>query len=143
MNHWSKVLEHDLAQLALELKDELETPAVVLLTGPVGAGKTTFAKNFMPHESIQSPTYSIINEIDNCVHADLYRLKDVSELIHLELPLYLEDKDYFLVEWGKEYWKQLKKIVGDDFHYYELTISFEPLASGEMARHFALNSLQE
>ncbi len=138
MNHWSKVFERDLPQIALELRDELETPALVLLSGSVGAGKTTFAKSFMPQNSVQSPTYSIVHEIDNCVHADLYRLKDASELIHLELPLYLEDKDYFLVEWGKEYWKQLRKIVGDDFHYYELEISTEELLNGESARNYQL-----
>lgn len=142
MNSWHKVLECDLPQIANELREVLETPALILLSGPVGAGKTTFAKHFMPQEDILSPTYSIIHEIENCVHADLYRLNDVSELIHLELSLYLEDKEYFLVEWGKEYWRQLKKIVGDEFNYYELVISIETLASGEQTRSYELSKLE-
>lgn len=142
MNTWHKVLEQDLPQVVLELQEELEIPAVILLSGPVGAGKTTFAKYFMPQEEIMSPTYSLLHEIDNCVHADLYRLKDASELIHLELPLYLEDKDYFLVEWGKEYWRQIKRVVGDEFFYYELEISIETLASGETARSYQLLKLE-
>ena len=47
-----------------------------------------------------SPTYSIINEQDDFAHADFYRIEDAEELIHLEMELYAEGKNYFLIEWG-------------------------------------------
>ena len=91
---WKKVLESDLANIATELKEVVQPPCVIILDGPVGAGKTTFTRAFLDKASATSPTYSIINEVDNIVHADLYRIEKKEELIHLEIPMYLEEKDY-------------------------------------------------
>ena len=44
---WKKVLESDLANIALEMKEVIEPPSVIILDGPVGAGKTTFTKIFL------------------------------------------------------------------------------------------------
>lgn len=119
---WKKVLESDLANIALEMKEVIEPPSVIILDGPVGAGKTTFTKIFIDRKATASPTYSIINEVDNLLHADLYRIEKKEELIHLEIPMYLEEKDYFLIEWGMPYLHQLQRIIGDEFKYYQLKI---------------------
>lgn len=119
---WKKVLESDLANIALEMKEVIEPPSVIILDGPVGAGKTTFTKMFLDRKGTASPTYSIINEVDNLLHADLYRIEKKEELIHLEIPMYLEEKDYFLIEWGMPYLNQLQRIIGDEFKYYQLKI---------------------
>ena len=119
---WKKVLEADLANIAIEMKEVIEPPSVILLDGVVGAGKTTFTKIFLDRKDTGSPTYSIINEIDNLLHADLYRIEKKEELIHLEIPMYLEEKDYFLIEWGMPYLPQLQRIIGDEFKYYQLKI---------------------
>lgn len=119
---WKKVLESDLANIALEMKEVIEPPSVIILDGPVGAGKTTFTKIFLDRKGTASPTYSIINEVDNLLHADLYRIEKKEELIHLEIPMYLEEKDYFLIEWGMPYLNQLQRIIGDEFKYYQLKI---------------------
>ncbi|MEA9356482.1 tRNA (adenosine(37)-N6)-threonylcarbamoyltransferase complex ATPase subunit type 1 TsaE [Bacteriovorax sp. PP10] len=119
---WKKVLESDLANIALEMKEVIEPPSVIILDGPVGAGKTTFTKIFLDRKGTASPTYSIINEVDNLLHADLYRIEKKEELIHLEIPMYLEEKDYFLIEWGMPYLHQLQRIIGDEFKYYQLKI---------------------
>lgn len=119
---WKKVLESDLANIALEMKEVIEPPSVIILDGPVGAGKTTFTKVFLDRKGTASPTYSIINEVDNLLHADLYRIEKKEELIHLEIPMYLEEKDYFLIEWGMPYLHQLQRIIGDEFKYYQLKI---------------------
>lgn len=119
---WKKVLESDLANIALEMKEVIEPPSVIILEGPVGAGKTTFTKVFLDRKGTASPTYSIINEVDNLLHADLYRIEKKEELIHLEIPMYLEEKDYFLIEWGMPYLHQLQRIIGDEFKYYQLKI---------------------
>lgn len=137
MRSWKKVLESDLSNIVIELKEVVQPPCVIILEGPVGAGKTTFTRAFMEKSEAPSPTYSIINEVDNIVHADLYRIEKKDELIHLEIPMYLEEKDYFLVEWGLPYLHSLQQIVGDEFKYYQLTIEI----AGESTRHFFLKKL--
>lgn len=119
---WKKVLESDLLNIANEMKEVVEPPSVILLDGDVGVGKTTFAKLFLDQKNSTSPTYSLINEFDNLLHADLYRIEKKEDLIHLEIPMYLEEKDYFLIEWGMPFFSQLNIIIGDEFRYYQLKI---------------------
>jgi tRNA threonylcarbamoyladenosine biosynthesis protein TsaE len=134
---WKKVLESDLPNIVTELKEVIQPPCVIILDGSVGAGKTTFSKIFLEKGSTTSPTYSIINEIDNIVHADLMRIEKKEELIHLEIPMYLEEKDYFLVEWGMPYLNELQKLVGDEWKFYQLKIEIV----SDKSRHFFLNKL--
>jgi len=134
---WKKVLESDLANIATELKEVVQPPCVIILDGPVGAGKTTFTRAFLEKGHTGSPTYSIINEVENCVHADLMRIEKKEELIHLEIPMYLDEKDYFLVEWGMPYQHELQKIVGDEWKFYQLKIEIV----NEKTRHFFLNKI--
>ena len=96
---WKKVYESDLSNIVIEMRESLQTPCLLFLDGPVGAGKTTFSKIFIDKKEVQSPTYSLINEYDQILHADLYRLEKKEDLIHLEIAMYIEDKDYFLIEW--------------------------------------------
>lgn len=119
---WKKVLESDLANIAIEMKEVIEPPSVIILDGVVGAGKTTFTKYFLDQKSAASPTYSIVNEVDNILHADLYRIEKKEELTYLEIPMYLEGKDYLLIEWGMPYLRELQQIIGDEFKYYVLKI---------------------
>jgi len=131
---WKKVLESDLSNLVIELKEVVQPPCVILLDGPVGAGKTTFTRAFLENGAVTSPTYSIINEVDNIIHADFYRIEKKEELIHLEIPMYLEEKDYFLIEWGLPYLYELQRIIGDEYKYYQLKIDI----AGEKTRHLNL-----
>ena len=118
---WKKVSESDLASVASELKDILEKPSVIILSGEVGVGKTTFTKEFIGNSGdVHSPSYSLINEVGNFAHADFYRIEDSEEIIHLEVSLYLEGKDFFLVEWGLPYITELRKEVDDHFDFFEL-----------------------
>ena len=43
---WKKAFESDLDYISLELRDLIETPACIILNGPVGAGKTTLVQYF-------------------------------------------------------------------------------------------------
>ncbi len=124
LREWKKTLESDLESIIYELKDFLETPAVIILSGNVGVGKTTFTKAFIKQmvgdKLAFSPTYSIVNELGDLVHADFYRLKSAEEIVHLELSMYLEDKDFFIVEWGKPYLREILAETSDDFKVYEI-----------------------
>jgi tRNA threonylcarbamoyladenosine biosynthesis protein TsaE len=134
---WKKVLESDLANIATELKEVVQPPCVIILEGPVGAGKTTFTRAFLERTEAPSPTYSVINEIDNIIHADLYRIEKKEDLIHLEIPMYLEEKDYFLIEWGMPYLYELQRIIGDEFNFYQLKIEINE----QKSRHFYLSKI--
>ncbi|EQC46396.1 tRNA threonylcarbamoyl adenosine modification protein YjeE [Bacteriovorax sp. BSW11_IV] len=143
---WKKVFESDLENIASELKETVKKPAVIILSGPVGAGKTTFTKKFVGGraDAMSSPTYSIINENGNVAHADFYRLEEPEEIIHLELSLYLENKDFFLVEWGKKYVRDISRHVSIDFSFYEMVIEINEAnedSNTVSSRNFLLHKL--
>lgn len=143
---WKKVLENDLDYLASELREVVEKPAAIILSGPVGVGKTTFTKRFVKDAPVQSPTYSVINEAGEIAHADFYRIKDPQEIIHLELPLYLEDKEFFLVEWGMPFIREIARSLEENFSLYELEIGVN--LDGEKndqgrSRNFTLKKLDK
>ena len=52
---WKKVLVSDLGNIAIEMKEVIQPPSVIILDGPVGAGKTTFAKIFLDKKQSNSP----------------------------------------------------------------------------------------
>jgi len=83
----------------------------LLLEGPVGAGKTAFARALiwalrdiagLPAEDVPSPTFTLIQTYDagptEVWHADLYRLTDPSEIIELGLDDAFEAA-ICLIEW--------------------------------------------
>ena len=119
---WKKAFESDLSHICYEIRDLIKTPAMVLVEGEMGAGKTTFCKTFIGNEDTLSPTYSLIYETSKALHADLYRLEGPEDLIHLELPMYLEGKDFFLVEWGEKYANQLNNILSEEHSCYLLEV---------------------
>lgn len=145
LRSWKKVYENDLDNIIHELRDVVSLPAVIVLSGPVGAGKTTFTKAFVGHShDIASPTYALVQEAGNVAHADFYRLKDKGELVHLELPLYLEGKDFFLVEWGRDFLGELKRHVSEEYMFYELDISINEASEKNnftASRNFSLNRI--
>lgn len=135
LREWKKIFEGDLDSIIYELKDFLSPPAAVILSGEVGVGKTTFTKAFMKSmqegQTTASPTYSVVNEVGDMVHADFYRLNNADEVVHLELPMYLEEKDYFFVEWGKAYINELYQNVPREFSFYELLFEVNELREGQ------------
>ena len=148
---WKKVLLSDLPSLAIEMKDLLKKPAALFLTGPVGAGKTSLTQTFVKQVSplkkeldVTSPTYSLVNEIGNIIHADFYRLGDEEEIIHLELPLYIEDKDFIFIEWGKSYFSKLSRELPISFHYYEMVLEINDSNNCEnSSRNYTLYDLTD
>jgi len=79
----------------------------IALTGELGAGKTTFAQGlarglgFPGH--VVSPTFTLVREYRSgrlpIVHADVYRLERVQDVLDLELDDAAEG-GVLLVEWG-------------------------------------------
>lgn len=97
------------AALARMLAATARPGDVILLDGPVGAGKTHFARAFIrarqgdAAEDVPSPTFTLVQTYDDPLgteiwHADLYRLTDPSELIELGLDDALAE-GVCLIEW--------------------------------------------
>ena len=80
-------------RVAEQVGAELRPGDLVTLAGDLGAGKTTFARAMIrvltrdPALDVPSPTYTLIQTYDapdfRIVHADLYRVADVGELVEL------------------------------------------------------------
>ena len=84
--------------------EKFKPPCLVLLHGEMGAGKTTWVKDVMkklcPNVHVTSPTFTIINQYaDNIFHADLYRIKDITELENTDFFEILNGKNIFFIEW--------------------------------------------
>lgn len=136
---WKKVLLADLEYVSSEFMEKIDEHSVVILTGKAGSGKTTFISSLFPDLKIQSPTYSIINEYFNFAHADFYRIEDTDEIFNLELELYLDGKDYFFVEWGKDYLRTISKLIDPDWQIYELIINSNEIDSSVSSRNYILS----
>lgn len=144
LGKWKKVFENDLDYVVSEVKDLTQTPCMFLLEGKVGAGKTTILKKFFPNLDVNSPTYSVVNEMGDFIHADLYRVKNSSEITMLELPLYLEGKQQFFVEWGKQYLSELDRNIDPDWNIYLLEIDInEKNSDGISSRDYFLKEVQQ
>jgi tRNA threonylcarbamoyladenosine biosynthesis protein TsaE len=81
--------------------------AVVFLTGELGAGKTTLVRGFLRAQGVtalvRSPTYTLVEFYQlgelTVLHADLYRLRDPSELDELGLREWAQERSLWLIEW--------------------------------------------
>jgi tRNA threonylcarbamoyladenosine biosynthesis protein TsaE len=98
----------DTRDLAAGLAGLAQPGDVILLSGELGAGKTTFTQGFgrglgVP-ESITSPTFTLLQTYVgrlNLVHVDVYRLDRLQEIVDLGLPEFLDDGAVALIEWGE------------------------------------------
>lgn len=85
---------------------------VVLLSGNLGAGKTTLAKGIAVGlgvaraAEVSSPTFTLIHEYGDPVrlyHIDLYRIEEARELATLELEDLMDRDAMVLIEWGERF----------------------------------------
>lgn len=92
---------------ARALAPDLRAGDTILLEGPVGAGKSHFARALIraqlesPAEEVPSPTFTLVQTYDGdppIWHADLYRLSDVAEVEELGLLDAMADA-ITLIEW--------------------------------------------
>lgn len=106
---------------------------IVLLTGELGAGKTTFVQGLAGalgvKDRVISPTFMLVRKhrirqpktaIKNVYHIDLYRLEGQLDIKSLGLDdMFADESGLFLIEWGEKHEglvasKEVKiEVVGD------------------------------
>ncbi|CAD2081641.1 tRNA (adenosine(37)-N6)-threonylcarbamoyltransferase complex ATPase subunit type 1 TsaE [Jeotgalicoccus coquinae] len=96
----------DTKQLAEILAGEISGGTVIMLSGDLGSGKTTFSQFLGKYLGVKrhmtSPTFNIIKSYNTNAdlklhHMDCYRLEDSEE--DLGFDEYFNDSDIALVEW--------------------------------------------
>ena len=94
-------------QFGERLATKLQAGDLVILIGPLGAGKTTLArgigKGLKVEGNVSSPTFVIARthkrgNLAPLIHVDAYRLNSAHELDDLDIPF---GSSIVLVEWGK------------------------------------------
>ena len=124
-------------QLGLRIGEQLTAGDLLILTGPLGAGKTTFTRGLAEglgvRGPVQSPTFVIARTHPSLVgraplvHVDAYRLGSADELDDLDLDL---ARSAVVVEWGRGLAEELadawwdieiaRPVGGDDIDPSEL-----------------------
>lgn len=91
-------------QLAKKIASKLSVPAIITLSGDLGAGKTTFTKGLAKalgiNATITSPTFTILKSYEEAVtlhHIDAYRLEGIVQDLGFE-EIFDEDA-ICVVEW--------------------------------------------
>ncbi len=98
----------EMEQLGSKLAGLLRPGDLVLLAGPLGAGKTTLTrgigKGLSAQGTIQSPTFVLArtHRIPNgkLVHVDAYRLSSAMELDDLDIDF---EHSIVIVEWARDF----------------------------------------
>lgn len=98
----------EMNEFGLRVAGILKAGDLVILTGPLGAGKTTFTRGvgegLKAIGNVSSPTFVIArthkreNSSVPLVHVDAYRLSSVHEFDDLDIDI---ENSIVLVEWGR------------------------------------------
>ena len=105
------------------ISQKLNPKSIVLLQGPIGAGKTSFvqgiAKGLSISEEITSPTFALSHHYNSgkipLIHLDLYRLENIAsakEIFFSEEEEAVQNHAILIIEWPElieplieDYWK--------------------------------------
>ena len=94
-----------------EIGASVKPPVLILLSGDLGAGKTTLTKGIVsglgaaPEEEVTSPTFTLVHRYDHgarVYHVDLYRVTDFHDLETLGLEDVFSENAVVIVEWPEK-----------------------------------------
>jgi tRNA threonylcarbamoyladenosine biosynthesis protein TsaE len=127
-----------------ELLASITPPALLILTGTLGAGKTTLVKGLAEalgaaeRDEVSSPTFTLVHEYEGIsggkpvllYHLDLYRLETERQVEQLGISEMLEENAIILVEWGEKFSSIHRLAAGE--------ITMETVAGDERKITFSL-----
>jgi tRNA threonylcarbamoyladenosine biosynthesis protein TsaE len=108
---WLSLNERETFALGIRLGKRLSGGEVILLNGPLGAGKTVLVKGIanglgLDEEDVTSPSFTLVNVHQGRLllyHIDLYRLEEGAAAAHaVDLDEILTDESaVVIIEWGE------------------------------------------
>ena len=125
-------------KLGKKLSHKLNPQSIVLLKGPIGAGKTSFvqgiARGLSISEEITSPTFALSHHYNSgkipLIHLDLYRLENISsakEVFFLEEEEAIQRQAILVIEWPElvepvinNFWKIEISYAKNSGRHYEI-----------------------
>lgn len=120
-----RYLPNEEATLAFaeEVGKAIDTGLILFLHGPLGAGKTTFARGFLQglgyKGKVKSPTYTLVEPYEvaahHIFHFDFYRINDPKELEQIGIRDYFLESSICLIEWAEKGFAVLPEA---DLHCY-------------------------
>ncbi len=108
---WTTHSSEETIQLGREIGRGLTPPALILLSGDLGAGKTTLTKGIASgagaadENEVTSPTFTLVHKYEGrsrVYHVDLYRIADSHDLETLGLEDVFNEKAVMIVEWPEK-----------------------------------------
>ena len=103
--------EQETFELGFEIGKQLSGGEIILLSGPLGAGKTLLVKGMahalgVDEDDVSSPSFTLVNPYDGRLrlyHIDLYRLDEGASAAHaVDLDELLSDEHAVIViEWAE------------------------------------------
>jgi tRNA threonylcarbamoyladenosine biosynthesis protein TsaE len=90
----------------------LKPPALILLSGDLGAGKTTLTKGLVSglgaarEEEVTSPTFTLVHKYEGATrvyHVDLYRVISFRDFETLGLEDVFSEQAVVIVEWSEKF----------------------------------------
>lgn len=96
-----------------EIGERLRPPVLILLSGDLGAGKTTLTKGLASglgaaqEDEVTSPTFTLVHKYERSArvyHVDLYRIESVRDFDTLGLEeIFDDERAVVIVEWPDQF----------------------------------------
>ncbi len=95
-----------------EIGRALKPPVLILLSGDLGAGKTTLTKGLASglgaagEDEVTSPTFTLVHQYGRgprVYHVDLYRVRDSEDLETLGLEDLFSSSSAVIIEWAEKF----------------------------------------
>lgn len=102
-------------KIGKELAKSLKRKSLILLTGNLGSGKTTFVKGLAKglgiKKRINSSTFILVKNYGRILnHIDLYRLDNEKQIKSMDIESLIKDSPITVIEWAEKLNKSLLKL---------------------------------